>query len=1229
MSERLELLGTPLCGLHLIEASAGTGKTYAIANLVLRMVLEQGVGIDRILVLTFTTAATEELRERIAARLREARAALAQQPSGEGAGAQPANEILAGIIARVDPKTGELRLAEALSRMDEAAVHTIHAFCQRLLRDNAFETGLSFEPQMIQDESELRRRAAEDLWRREMAAADTEQAAWLLDQWSDGPSGLLKALGGFIGAGEPRLLPDSDGDDDPMAGVRQWRERVADAWPDAREAVLALLRDPGAGLKKNSYSDARIDRIPGAVEKLLARPALPQELPDTFDLLSARKIAKSTKKGCTPPAHPFFDLCGEIDDEVLEAAHRARRARFLRRALTTLRASLRRAKEERRVLYFDDLLSRTAAVLGGPLGPAFAARVRANYPRALIDEFQDTDPLQYHIFRRIYDGWTDPHDGGDPCGLFLIGDPKQAIYAFRGADIFTYMSAKTHAEQHGACWTLDTNWRSARRLVQAVNAVFERARRPFFYDDDIPFQPVQSGPKADDEPLTLDGSTVVPLRLRWLPLESGTTGTPPRLKAADALALAAADCAARVAELLALAASGRALLGGRPLAARDIAVLVRKHDEGTRVREHLSRHGIASVSIGQSSVFDSDEAAELALVLEALADGADAGSIRAALATAMLGWTASRIAALDAEDGGLAGGGEPGGWDALLARFDDYRERWHSRGFLAAFWALMEGEGVAPRLRALPDGERRLTNLLHLAELAQVAAREHPGIEPLLGWLRQRDADPDAEPDAQLLRLESDAALVRIVTLHKSKGLEFPVVMLPFPWTSGRALEKSAPVPFHDDANAPCLDLGSAERDAHAARWAEEDLAESLRLLYVGLTRAKHLCELHWGLVNRCGESAAAYLLHPDPDQDGPGDRIRKRDSETLRAELDGLIALAPDAIEIVDAAARPPGRRDPAAAGADALSARPFTGRIPAGWRLTSYSGLVGGHERDRPDRDAEAPAAASSPEPVPMPADGPEPVRPAEIDPVFRLPRGIRAGHCLHAMLEHLDFAAADDGVLGEVAGRALARHGLDPVWAEAARLLLQRVLDTPLATHDEGARGPLRLRGLGQADRLNELEFHFSLGGTEPARLAALLRAHGYPDAGLAGEGGPLLGLMKGYVDLVFRAGGRYYIADYKSNHLGDRIEDYARGALGAAMTAHGYRLQYLIYCVALHRYLRRRLADYDYERYFGGVYYLFLRGMRPEQGPACGVYHDRPSPALIEALDAVLAGRREGP
>jgi exodeoxyribonuclease V beta subunit len=1216
----LDPLGIPLVGLHLIEASAGTGKTYAIAHLVLRLLLESGRRVDEILVLTFTEAATEELKGRIARRLREARALLANGCAPVAA----TDPLLAATLARLsDPELALARLDAALANLDRAAIRTIHGFCQRILKDFAFESGAPFDSELIADEQDLRRAAVEDYWRRRIAAADMDEVSWLLSELPNGPQSLLDRLGGHLGGAAPRLLPEGGGDRSRAgSALAELHRELARLWPDVRAEVADLLGTSPA-LKRNIYSPGAVAEALAGMDAYCAGPPLGAP-PGRLALFTPEKLVSSSKKGGTTPEHAFFEVCARLAAIDFAGIARTRRAELLLDAYRFLREELKRRKAERRVVYYDDLLSRTAAALDGPRGRALAERVRTAHPQALIDEFQDTDDLQYRIFRRLYADALTRTDGGEggrrrELGLFLIGDPKQAIYGFRGADIFSYIAARRQAQTQGRIHTLDTNRRSASALVRAVNRVFGGVRAPFVFEPDIRFEPVQPSPDSDREPLAIDGVPAVPLLFRWLPLTAeSATRSGSRIVTEAARALAVGDCARQIAALL----DGSARIGDAALRAGDIAVLVRTHRDGVQVRDALGGLGIGCVSIGQDTVFDADEAEDLGVLFAALAPGAGGDRLRAALATRLLGWTAGELAGLASDEGA---------WDSVQARFEGYRETWRTRGFMAALDSLIHGEGVPERLRRGPEGERRLTNLMHLGELAQAASREQggerSGAEGLSRWLAERRQPGSAEArggEAALLRLESDEDLVRIVTFHKSKGLEYPVVFLPLPWSKGLAPDNRAPIAFHDRHGLDaCLDLGSPDQDLHRALWAEEDLAERLRLFYVAVTRAKHRCVIYWGAVNQSEGSAAAYLLHQGPAGEPAAVRMGGLDEPALRSDLDALARDLPDAIRVEDLTPQGPQAVARSAPSSPEFKAAVFAGTIPDDWRLLSFSGLAKGsagvREPERPDYDAlpiepqGGPALALLQESFvpPLPSA-------AQVEPVFRFPRGARAGHCLHDLFEHLDFRTAEGPVLRQAAESALARHGIEAHWTETLMELATRVLDTPL-----GPDG-LRLRGIGPEDRRNELEFHFALGGFDPSALNRVLAAHGVPAGDLGSRPAParLQGLMKGFVDLVVRRDGRYYILDYKSNHLGDSLDDYGAEGIARAMAQHGYHLQYLIYTVALHRYLRTRLTGYDPERHLGGVRYLFLRGMRPEEGDRRGVFQTRPGLGLILELERVF-------
>jgi exodeoxyribonuclease V beta subunit len=1181
-ARRLDPLRLPLRGHRLIEASAGTGKTYTLVTLYLRLLLEADLDVANILVVTFTNAATEELRGRIRRRIAEAIDAL----DTPGAADAPLAAILDGLP---DRSAARRHLADILTRLDEAAVYTIHGFCQRTLRENAFESRVAFEAEFVTDESELRRTVIADFWRRQSEFMDILEARWLRCQWRT-PADLLKALGPLVRDGRIQILPDpaaltQTGD---FTNLAEGFEALKADWHVHREEVLHLLLN-SPGLNRRSYTKPVVQRAVAAMDEMLSGD-LPMALPSELGRFTPALLKAQTKAGDPPPTHAFFHRWAAFA-ETFDVTLKARRVTLLAAARDFLAGETVRRKRQRQVLSFDDLLRLVDEALTGAGGPALASAIRERYPAALIDEFQDTDPLQYRIFQRIY------HQR-DESGLFLIGDPKQAIYSFRGADIFTYMQAKNDAGAQRT-YTLGTNWRSATRLVAAVNHLFSTAQRPFVYDRHIPFLPVDAGPRADDRPLKLDGKVPTPLCFWFLETHGRASTRNGAITADAAREAAAAVCAGQIAGLLTLSSRGGAVLGDAPLQAGDIAVLVRSHNDGLWMQRALRARGIASVSLSQESVFDTLEAEALQQVLMGVSDPGNEGRFKGALASALLEWPAAEILALDDQAQRR---------EAVLDRFHAYRDLWLHRGFQRAFFALIEGEAILERLQADPDGERRLTNLLHLGELLQAASRQFTGPERLLRWLADQRCGLGAD-DERLLRLESDEALVQIVTIHKSKGLEYPVVFVPFPWAGGTANRE--PVVFHapDPPYPVYLDLGSHHLEAHQALAAAEDLAERLRLLYVAVTRARHLCVLTWGRINNADHSALAWLLHPYPGQDPPRSLMKDLTEDEIRARLEALADGATGAIQVKTAAEGPAPEIETPAEGWKAFAARQFTGRITGDWRLTSYSGLLAGMDVERPDHD---------PEPSAETTDAPS----APVDAVFRFPRGTVAGQCLHELLETIDFPVAEGPALAEAIQRQLARYAIDDVWQPAAAEIVRRTLDTAL-----DADG-LHLRAIGRPDRLDEMEFHFPLARLEPSRLAGVLADFaGYRSAGQGLHFDPVQGLMKGFIDVVFRHHGRYYIVDYKSNHLGDHLQDYGPGPIRDAMAAHRYDLQYLVYTVALHRYLAHRLPGYRYHRHFGGVYYLFLRGMHPDHGPSQGVFFRRPEPALVEALDRMFAGKTD--
>jgi len=1199
----LDPLKLPLNGLVLIEASAGTGKTYTISTLYLRLLLERGLEVGRILVVTFTQAATEELRDRIRRRLAQALEWL----QGDDGVLRDEDPTLADLLQSLpDPASASATLADALTRMDEAAIHTIHGFCHRILTDRAFESGVAFEAELITDETRLRATAAADFWRSHVACADRERARWIREQWKT-PQELLADLGSTLALDDVTVVPTPDQTGELERDTARVFAELKQCWVACADEVGQILETSPA-INRRSYNANIVGRTLAAAEEVASESEPPVVLPPDFERLTPAMLeTKGTKPGHATPSHPFFDLCREFQ-RLIARRPGAARAELLRSAREYLRDALERRKREEGLLYFDDLLRRLDRALKYEGAEALASAIRQRYPVVLIDEFQDTDPQQYRIFRRVYAGWPD-------CGLFLIGDPKQAIYAFRGADIFTYMRAREDSEREGQQFSLEVNWRSGSRLLEGLNTLFQSAQRPFIYEPHIPFRPAVASENADEKPLLLGGEHPIPLQFWMLAVnEENQTRRPPGfIRKNFAQEEAARSCAEYVAGLLNRADGGEALLGDRQLKPADIAFLVRTHREGDLIQEALRVCGVSSVSLSQSSVFETEDAEELATVLGALAQLSDEGLLRAALATGLLGRSTAELEALALAE--IA-------WEEVLARLQGYRDLWQAQGFMAAIQELIRQEQVAGRLLRRPDGERRLTNLLQLVELLQVASREHPGIDGLLRWLADQRAGDERDEQRQL-RLESDEGLVKVVTMHKSKGLEYPVVLIPFPWSYFSQRNRPSPPFFHrPESETAYLDLGSPDQGANRALEETEQLAERLRLFYVSVTRAAKLCILCWGRINEADGSAMAYLLHPDDAGEPAASRIKEMSEQEIRADLEKLAAKTPYCIAVRDLPGVTGERWNGPVVDRERLSPEPFGSVVDSSWRVSSYSALVRGAETEQPDYDAVTLA-----EPQVEPPE-------AEVEAVFELPAGTHAGHFLHQVFEQLDFPEAGGERLEQTVRDLLLRYGglqagrattsARPTdWTPVVVELVAQVLDTSL----DDTRG-LRLREIGMADRLPELEFHFPVARLDPAGLRRALASSGSYVASAEGLGFERMrGLMRGFIDLVFRHRGRFYIVDYKSNLLGRRLSDYGRERMGEAIREHRYDLQYLIYTLALHRFLRQRVPGYEYERDFGGVYYLFLRGMRSVHGARFGVWYDRPDPGLVERLDRLFAGTRE--
>jgi exodeoxyribonuclease V beta subunit len=1229
MSILLDALHFPLHGSRLIEASAGTGKTWTIAALYLRLVLGNGGDDDyarallpsEILVMTFTRAATRELANRVRERLVEAAAYFRGERASDDA-------YLAALAAACADASARARAAHRLllaaDSMDEAAIFTIDAWCQRMLREHAFDSGSLFDEELLGDESALFEDAAHDYWRQQVYPLEKALLAPLQLCWAD-----VAALKGAVRelARRTALLPAAEPEPLRTLIAREESERrvvlatLKAGWEghaNAMERWIAEQRDlnPKA-FNGNKLRAASLVQWFDGLRAWARDPAL--ERPDITDTAWNRL----TRGGIEDASKGLIDRIPDCFDRIEELREGLASLKPLKHALqahaaASIAARMTELKARNGQFGFADMLDRLKAALEGPNGTALRARITTQYPIAMVDEFQDTSPDQYAIFNLLYR----VADNDRALGLFLIGDPKQSIYGFRGADIHSYLAARSATE--GRHYRLGTNHRSTQALVGAVNQLFMHAEGADgqgapAQGDDAAGAPVGNYPGGAFRFRRPDGSNPLPFdavdaRGRAERFIAGG-GEPAALqvglcladdlKADDYRAFFAHHCAEHIATLLndprAGFANGDAFTRLQPA---DIAILVRDRREAAAIRAALQRRRIASVYLSdKDSVLSSAEAGDVLRWLQALANPLDGGLARAAFATRTARLSLAELARLSSDE--LA-------WEARVEQLKTLHGVWQRQGVLAMLRRFIHALGLPAALLAEVGGERRLTNLLHLAELLQSASAQLDGEQSLIRWFAEQVAGMgDGEGgDERVLRLESDAELVKVVTVHKSKGLEYPLVYLPFA-VSARKTDKRGRAFFEyvDKNGVRQLDL--ALSDVAFAAVERGRIEEDLRLLYVALTRARHQLWLGVAAVaalkkgeNRLHDSALGYLLNGGAAI-GVGELAARW--EQLRGGHPAIGVVALDAPDRVTMLARADAR--PAL-----VAAAPYRGQFERNWTVGSFTSIT--------RQTSVAPMRAQDEtvvEEAPRANLGVASARPEDA-PWHRFPRGAMPGNFLHEQLEWMGqegFGMIDDASFDARLAQRCERAG----WgkrADDATAWLRRVASTPL--------GPLGAPLTALGGVLPEMEFWFPSEHLASGALDKLCRDHLLD--GVARPGLPeraLHGMLKGFADLVCEHDGRYWVIDYKSNALGAGDAAYSRANMAVGMAAHRYDIQGALYMLALHRLLRTRLGDaYDPARQLGGALFLFLRGIAHPHTQGC--YHLAPDLALLDGLDALLADAR---
>ncbi len=1176
----------PLVGVRLIEASAGTGKTYTITSLYLRLVLGhecKALSPENILVVTFTRAATEELRDRIRKRLKKALEAL------------QTDIHLDSLIESIAPSIDNLdlakqRLKDAMQIMDMAAIYTIHGFCQRLLRQNAIESLVPDNFELSMDENRYIQQAVRDVWRSYVYPKQGDALSLLLQNWQT-PDDLQRAVASFLHKDvDFHVGPKAADFETSSQQFNVIHQQFSKMWCTSGPEFIESIREN----PKSSGTFTRwLEGREGIINKFVNNPqAINNKEANTFGYFTYEGIKKSVKKGGVPSDHKLIDLFDQwVNAQLqLEESRVYESHQLMIFLIEKIRTALKEIKQAQGVLAPDDLLTLLNLAIESETGLQLLEQIRSQYPVAMVDEFQDTDALQYKVFNAIYEQQKDqgilldnsPHK----LAMFMIGDPKQAIYKFRGADIFTYISAKRAVD---GAYSLDTNYRSTHEMVAATNGFFTRHKRPFIYDADIPFVEVLAKGNADS--LFIEGKKSP--ALSWMMADG--LGVNSKLELSDACAQGSAE---QICQLLNLAKINQATLANensedeKALKAQDIAVLVRSAKQARWVKNALSKRGIGSVYVGRESIFQSDQALAMHSLLQAIHVLSEQ-QFRNAIAHPI--WQVSLITLQEFMN-------HESLWEEQLEQLYEAREIWLKKGVMAMFMYWLHKRNL-PATWLAPskdnteeNGERCLTNYLHLAELLQDASGEVQGMQGLISWLSHKISINIGSEDQQMLRLESDANLVQIVTIHKSKGLEYPVVFLPFSW-DGK--ESNDPLFYDEDLNRLRCDLQGDFKEQRVT----EGLAEEARLLYVALTRAASKCYVampknvdNKKLIKTL-EVSALYHVLCEGVVDGLTTKLVEQSNEKKFEHIYDVMDMP---VQCGFLQANTVKRQ---------LSVREFNGTIKQDWAMSSFSSLI---------RHVHVPMSAR------LNQDEDEATQDVvileeELAGAFAFPRGAHAGNFLHTLLEEIDFSCLPED-LDQLILDLLTRFSIETHWLEVVKVWLDDILQAPLL-HDD-----LSLQKLIPNKKLVEMEFYFPVSRLNCHEFNILLEK--YPCLNMTPpptEFRQLKGMLKGFIDLTFEWQGQYFILDYKSNFLGDTYSNYDDAATHEAMSDHRYDVQMVIYTLALHRLLKLRIPDYNYDQHIGGGYYLFLRGLNAQDNKDhYGQYFHKPEKVLIESLDKMIQG-----
>lgn len=1178
-------------GYLLLEASAGTGKTYSLEGIAAILVAEYGIAVERILMVTYTKAAAADLKTRVYRRLRSL-AEIADNLSND------TPDPVARRFARASQNAQAIyrtRLATAVACFDEAQVSTIHSFCQKTLQDYAFESQSVFDARMLTDTRALLQEVTLDFWRRHFYQGATAAIACAVAAMQGiRPHHLLSALE----TQQRNPYAHIDPPPVPWETLAGYLRTIVNLLTQLR-AALATHFDPLRHYFEDDtlWDGRRFKRekrvaCVESMERLLAEKPegahSPNELAFFAEVMTLERIENRLVKAHKSRLGDFEATLFAPSSELLKVCS-AYGKQLVPVFLKDAQARLESAKERRNALTYNDLIVRLHTAIMSDNSPLLAG-LRGRYDVALVDEFQDTDALQYQIFNRLF--------SGAGKRLYCVGDPKQSIYRFRGADMQVYKEARNAIREEQRL-ALVNNYRSSPALIHAVNALFHD--QTF---ESIAFTPSESPATTRNEVFSLvsrgkPSAPFVFLSLGDQPTENRVVQT----------------CVQQIQQLLSETkisdVSSNKL---RSVRCKDIAILARDRYQIGGIARALTASGIPYRLKSNARVWETEEANALRTVLHGIEECNRVACVKGALVTPLIGGSIHDIARMDAEDAQA---------DEVFSLFADLKELWLRYGIMQAFRYFWIKYNVRVRLLAQPDGELVLGNYLHLADLLherELAARASP--ESLLTWFDARvNPTEGAETDetdgmsSDQLRVASDGDVITLSTIHASKGLEYPIVICPYLWKPENP--RTHDYRFHYSPESGELVLDCERGDTSKAAETQSAQADNDRLLYVALTRAKYACLVMLGQcytrnkepspLNNCSLArlclgnpileGARKLAEQDPNMFSMIDPFEESEENGATANI---VTEYANELETLP-------------------RAQIFTRNLERFDRLGNFSKFTYGVSHDREMWRADEPENESDAyDKTHQELNAKEPITDATRDSKDPLPKGKKMGNALHDLLERTDFQNFDPDLVQPI----LSEYGYPEIeYKEYITARMEHWLTTPLANDSS-----LRLCDIGKKQRISELEFYFPLKTfTRQSLQDVLAEFSGLPHGIIRSLDQlrihPVRGWMNGFIDLVFEHGGKYYILDWKSNTLGDTPMAYTETAIRQEMVASLYPLQYLIYTVALHKHLSRTLNNYAYETHFGGVFYVFLRGFGIQPGHS--VFYDRPSEANIEHLTQLFS------